>query len=1103
MIRTLLTRGALVAFVLCVPARAFAQLDDERSESAVESFAVAPEEERANLAEEARSGPQTNALILEAQVDDIERTETALHRLRQLVDDTPERDPTRAEYMFRLAELYYDRARYYEQRAYRRRDDAYDLRDLNPQRAVAYEEAANADLEQSDAFANQAIALYADIYEQYYDTYDDIDAVLYYLGANMLQLGQNDAARIVFEDLALNHPNSAYLAQALLMLGELLFVDGDMEEARVYYEAVTQFPDSTGYPYALYKLAWVEYNLARDAAGYEHAIQLLYDAIAATESGSTPSTIRIRRDALRDMTLFYSEVYPASAALEFFTQIAPDEAFDLVARLARIYGDRAAYEDSNTLYRTLIGLNSSSFDIVEYQREIVRNTRPMANDVEVVRETRRLVELYRLASGFADADAERVAATGRQIEELVRALATTYHREGQVTANETLYALAFALYGDYVEVFGDSPYAYQMWFYYGELLYRNESWEAAARAYDRSLALSTPQANQFDEESTHAACVAYSNTVDLSAAATTSAGTATTDEDELPPVPEPREIPETYTQMMNACNRYLATTSDPARAAEVEYVVAFLYYNYDHLDEAANRFGAIALDHPEVTDQRAVTSAELALDSLALARRFEDMKVWIDRFKASARLNTDPEFSALLQDLSAQVDFRQCLGEQTDLKYEEAGHCFIGFVENHFDSDLRCRGLYNAALAFDLAAKLDYSISAMGYLQQYCPDSDLVEEITYQLGRTYHRMAMYERAASQYELYYQRVPRGENVRSALANAAEFRAGLSQWTQAISDYEAYIRVSNANDAEERKGIAEATYQIAEVNRQRGETRDAVASFERVAERYGRVLPSRAIESLVHIADITAASSARGSAARALGQYRDAVQAFAGLSPEARAELSPAATDAAARAAFMQAEEIYKEFEGIEFAGTEAQVQAAVTRRLQLGTDATAAYADIMQTYGRPGWSIAAFARLGQMYHIFFEELIDAPVPAGLSPVEEEAYRSEIEARAEEVKGMAMQQYAAAIEIARSTGWFNEYSELAAARYTELDPTFKAGAEVRVEPGFDTGVVPYRTPLRVPETLEIGDVEVEVEAPRRSAAPVVPAAPEQPAPQEVAP
>lgn len=1058
--------AALVALPLPLAAQG---VNADRDEADVQSFELEPEEDRANIAEEAAEGPTTNARMLEdtVEIEEIERTETALTRLRGLVEDTPTNDVSRAEYMFRLAELYYDRARYYEQRAYRRRDEAYELREVNPQRSRAYEENAQADLDVSDEFASEAINLYADIYEQYYDTYDAIDAVLYYLGANMLQLGQNDAARMVFEDLALNHPESPYLPQSLLMLGELLFVEGDIEQAQMYYEAVTQFPDSSGYPYALYKLAWCAFNLAQGPEDYEESVQLLFDAITVTESDDSPSRVRLRRDALRDMTLFYSEVYPADLALEFFNEIAPDQSYDLVARLARIYGDRARYDDSNTLYRTLIGLNADSFDIVDYQREIVRNTRPMSNDIEIVRETRRLVELYQLAQEFPDVDSDQVRRTGNSIETLLRQLATTYHSEGQTTRNEQLYALAYALYQDYAAAFPESQHAYQMWFYYAELLYRNEEWQAAAEAYERALELSSPDANNYDQEATYAACLAYANMVDLTAGATstTDLENVTVDEAGLAPMPEAIPIPDEYNRMMNACDVYLATGPEAEVATEIEYVIAYTYYDYYHLDEAVERFDALSTDPRNAGSERAMVSAELLLDSLNHQRRYEDMKQWIDRYRAMPGINSG-EFAVKLQTLSEQIDFIQCNGAYADANYEEAGDCYISFVENHFESSLMCTAFYNAGLAYDRGGKFDYSISAMTYLQEYCPNDDLAPETIYQLGNIYNRMGMYDQAAEKFEDYHDTAPRGENVRDALINASRIRSGLGQCDEAVDALEAFVRV--ADDREEAEAIAEAYFQIGEVESGCDNESDAVDAWDRVASRYETSNPSRALESHVRIGDTY---MGRDDDDRAYRYYDDAIEFFDELDAETRAALSSSARDAAAKAQFMFAEQLFEEFEAIPLEGSESEVQDAIRQKIELGREANELYTLVVNRFARPGYSIAAFTRVGQLYHVFYEQIIDSPIPEGLSPLEEEVYQQQIEAQAAEQKELAMNFYAEAIMIARETGWFNEYSDLAAQLYTELDPTFRAGSEVRIEPGFSSGVGAHQSGFDAPEGIEV--------------------------------
>lgn len=1021
--------------------------DTNYREAAVQSFGLEAEPERESLLEETRQGPETSSASDfedNIEIEVIERSGAALSRLQALVQNTPERDAQRAEYMFRLAELYYQRARYYEQRAFGRRDEAFAMRDVNPQRARAYEENANADLAQSDEFANEAITLYADIYRLYGDTYPDIDAVLYYLGANLLQLDQNAAARTIFEELALNFPRSQYLPQALLMLGELDFADGEMSDALTYFDAVVQFPDSSVYPFALYKKAWCHYNLAQRPADYEEAVQLLYDTIVVAEQDDRRA--RLRRDALRDMAMFYSEVYSADVAFDFFTEIAPDMAFDLIGRLARIYGERGNYADSNTLYRELIRLNPNSYDIVGYQREIVRNTRPSGGETEIVREMRRLMEVFELARSFPDATPETIARSSNELELMLRQLATTYHYEAQTTRNDDLFALAYNLYQDYTRLFPTGDHAYLMWFYYGELLYRNEEWLGAAEAYDRALAASTGE-GQYDEEATYAACHAYMKMVAVDAQAVT--GAASTDEDAMPPIPDPQPIAPEYERMMTACDRYLGTSPGVEDAVQIEYVVAFMYYRFDHLDEAVQRFGSLAMNRYNVDLPIATVSAELLLDALALQRKFDDMKEWIDTFKATAALNTG-EFGARLLLLSEQVDFKQCRDLQDRAMGRDAGLCYIAFVETHYNSTLVDRALYNAALSFEAANELDFALSAHGFLIELRPDSELVPDTLYELGRTYHRMAMYDTAAEHYERYVQRDANGEHVRDALINASKFRAGLGQNQEAIATLRTFIRVNDRNDPEQRQAIAEADFQIAMVQDRGGDPRQAISAYEAVADNHASVLPGRAIESLVRAGELYIA---RNQADRGYQRIQSALDLWESIDPSARAAVPGVSRDAAAKAQFLTAERLFQEFEAIPLRGSEADVQAALSRKIEIGTRATALYTAVFN-FERPGWAIASFARLGQLYHVFYEQVIDAPIPAGMSAIQAEVYQEELERRAAEFKDEAMLRYARAIEIAREAAYFSEFSRLAASEYQRLDPTFKAGTEVRVDPGFDS-------------------------------------------------
>src|SRR5690606_20258375 len=157
------------------------------------------------------------------------------------------------------------------------------------------------------------------------------------------------------------------------------------------------------------------------------------------------------------------------------------------------------------------------------------------------------------------------------------------------------------------------------------------------------------------------------------------------------------------------------------------------------------------------------------------------------------------------------------------------------------------------------------------------------------------------------------------------------------------------------------------------------------------------------------------------------YDRVLEAAAELETETRAQLTPAALDRVARAQFMLGERIYAQFEAIALEGDEEEVQQAILRKQAIGSEATALYERVFE-FGRPGMAIGAFTRLGQLYHVFYEQVIDAPIPAGMAPLVEEEYRSMLEEQAALIKEEAIDRYSRAIQIARDSGWFNTYSDL---------------------------------------------------------------------------
>jgi tetratricopeptide (TPR) repeat protein len=1030
----------LAAAGLLIPVAVSAQLEDRYQQTEVQQVGdEQPEEQRESTRARIEGESRVSERWFEEELDisQLEQQDTAMNRLRRLVENATPSSEQRADYMFRLAELYYIKARGYEQRAYTRRDRAFEFMDSNPARAEQYELSAEEDLVQADQYATLAVEVYAELYEDYHDTYPAMDAVLYYLGSTLSQLGMNEEALGFFEELANDYPSSVYLPRALLAFGEYYFQLGDMQRAQQYYHAVAEFPESQVYPYALYQEAWCFYN----TADFDQAVQRLLDAVEAS-AGDSAGRIRMRQRAMHDLALFYPEIGSAEDAIAFFQAVGDANWVESVELVARIFSEDGNYAAGNYLFRELMAERREYFDIVRYQEEIVRNTLPSEDPVEIVREVRRLAEIYQAARNFPNADPTEVQEAGQRIEYQVRHLATTYHREAQVLNNDRRYALAYNLYEDYHNGLAESAdlnTRYLMAYYYADLLYLNERYEDSAAMFESCLEIDPN--GEYNEEAIYKAVLAYTKLVDFDQ---TPPVTDVSADQELTLAPEPVELPPVMQRLVAAARRYMDTNPRDEDAAQVLYVAARVLYDYFHFAESVEIFGQVALDYYAADNQRADVSARLLLDALNGMRDFDAMETWARRLLEAPVGRVEP-LRTYLQNIIGDLSFTRCYGVYESREWEDAGLCFFGFVQERPDSELVDRALYNAARAFAQAGQLQRVLRCNELLAQLRPDSELAPQAQLEVARTYHNLALFRDAAQEYETYARTYSSQEDAQDALANAALFRRGLGEYDQAIEDYETFIELFSR----EREKVAEAVFQIGLIYHERGEFRQARRQFERYLDDFARQgRPGLAIQ----------AATRMGLLADQLGLrdgeqwYVDALDRYNGLDDDTRNQLDPISLDAAAEARFMLGERIFVQVSAVTLEGRENQMQERLREKAELGRQAAQVYEQV-RAFARPGWGIAAFTRLGQLYHEFYDAIVNAPLPEGMSFEVEEAYLSMLEEQATEVRLQAVQFYETALEIARQAGWFNEYSELAEQNLAQLDPSFRAGNELRARPVYE--------------------------------------------------
>lgn len=127
-----------------------------------------------------------------------------------------------------------------------------------------------------------------------------------------------------------------------------------------------------------------------------------------------------------------------------------------------------------------------------------------------------------------------------------------------------------------------------------------------------------------------------------------------------------------------------------------------------------------------------------------------------------------------------------------------------------------------------------------------------------------------------------------------------------------------------------------------------------------------------------------------------------------------------------------------------------------------------------------WTIAAAARVGQIWANFADQLYTAEIPKHLKDMDEwgvnqkDIYCDTLVDQAEPLEKKAIEGYDTCLKAATAQSWFNEWSNLCEGELNQMQPTeYPLAAEVKPEPGY---VSILMTPASVVQDLPAESVQV---------------------------
>ncbi|KYG64980.1 adventurous gliding motility protein U [Bdellovibrio bacteriovorus] len=293
-----------------------------------------------------------------------------------------------ADLWYRLAELYMRRSK---------SGRFFDLHQDTPLLKLSPFPVAN---EKGAEAVKRAAKIYTKI-EVEFPNFKEMDAVLFNNAFAHQQIGQFKTAEQLFSKLLAKFPKSPLIPDGTLAAGELLYDQGRFKEALEHFLRVEKFPESRVYSYGMYKAAWAYYNLRESDKGIEKLVQVV-KTNPALKDGEVPNNRHnLRREAMRDLTIFVGDTYPANKLFSFFEDIAnEDELGEAMMNMAKLYMSHSREKEMDTFLEEYIDKRSSGPDVVRAHLMLVEGNETLKRRPKVINHLTYASDLCRTNSSW-------------------------------------------------------------------------------------------------------------------------------------------------------------------------------------------------------------------------------------------------------------------------------------------------------------------------------------------------------------------------------------------------------------------------------------------------------------------------------------------------------------------------------------------------------------------------------------------------------------------------------------------------------------------------------------------------------------------------------
>ncbi|MCX7943852.1 MAG: tetratricopeptide repeat protein [Deltaproteobacteria bacterium] len=960
-------------------------------------------------------------------------------------------DEEKPKILFRMAEIYSEKAKFRWMKFMEKTNEE-TMYEKQPEKLKMIQKEKETLKKQQENFRQKALEMYKALIDKY-PNYPRIDEVYFYYGFNLMDMGEQEEALKIYRTLIKEYPESKYVPDAYLSFGEYYFNRGDLQRAIEAYKRAAKDENSRVYGYALYKMAWVYYNLGE----WDRALDIFEKVITYSLTNveeNKENKLTLQKEAMKDFVLTYSNSGNVSDAKERFLRIAgPEKYLDMLRTLAQLLFDQGKDNESIEIHKLLISEKPDDMRNLTYQARIVESHDRRANKRQVVEEARVLVDMFKnirskvpdkkLIDQTTDPNEkkklEEMQKNYREAEELtealLRKLATTYHNEAKKTGSEKTFFMAHELYGDYLELFPNAKDAYTLNFYYAELLYKLKKWESAGDAYLKVVKMDPK--GDLNLDAIHSAIVAYKNAakgIKLPSAK----------------IKTPVEIPPLQKKRIDAMQKYVGILSQDKkppkladdkwnehkeRLPDITYEIGYLFYSYNYFKEANRMFAEVALKYPD--SKVAEYAVNLILDSFNLAQNWAELNRWTREFLKNPKIAKGKVLEDLKR-LVAESAFKLIEDYEKKGEYETAAKKYYDFQQEFPDTKMADTALYNAAANYSKAQKFEDSIKMRILLIEKYPKSSLAPKTLYSIAESFRDEADYENAAKYYLKFVEMFPKEKDAPTALFNAGTYLLGLEMYQEAIDARRKYLK-----DYPKEADIPDVHLSIAKIYNIMKDKKKELEVYQEFEKKYSKTDVNKLLPIIVK----------QGLLLQELGNQKEAEKKFDQAikiyeKSKEKDKFSPEALEAVAHAKFIMVAPVYAQFDAIKLEMPEATFKKRFSEKTKAMERVYKAYADIVNIKVAE-WAIASLYKIGQAYEEFIKSFLEMPIPKELKTKQQkDLYKQMIREQTMPLEEKAVAHYQAALSKSSELGVFNKWSVESLKRLYELRPQeYPSGDEIK--------------------------------------------------------